>query len=228
MLYEHRYDRNMNTFSLAEFAKLKESKVCVIGCGGIGGYVIEMLARIGIGTIVVVDGDEFDETNLNRQLFCDEHNLGSSKAEAAKDRIGRVNSEVNVTAVKDYITEENCCRIISGCDIVVEALDNMSVRKMLAKACAKENIPMIHGAMAGWYAQVAAIAPGDNGLAKIYPCDKDKGAEKELGNPAFTPALVASLEVAEAVKVLLHKGVSLESRMLSIDLLLQEYEVFGV
>ena len=228
MVYERRYVRNTNTFSLAEFARIKESKVCVIGCGGIGGYAIEMLARLGIGHLTVVDGDIFDETNLNRQLLCEEGNLGESKAEAAEKRVRKINSEVGVSVVKEYITEENCRHIISGCDIVVEALDNMSVRKMLAKACADENIPMVHGAMAGWYAQVAVIAPGDNALNKIYPCDKDKGAEKELGNPSFTPALVASLEVTEAIKVLLHKGVSLESRMLSIDLLLQEYDVFRV
>ena len=228
MVYERRYVRNTNTFSLAEFARIKESKVCVIGCGGIGGYAIEMLARLGIGHLTVVDGDIFDETNLNRQLLCEEGNLGESKAEAAEKRVRKINSEVGVSVVKEYITEENCRHIISGCDIVVEALDNMSVRKMLAKACADENIPMVHGAMAGWYAQVAVIAPGDNALNKIYPCDKHKGAEKELGNPSFTPALVASLEVTEAIKVLLHKGVSLESRMLSIDLLLQEYDVFRV
>ena len=110
--------------------------------------------------------------------------------------------------------------------MVIDALDNMSVRKILEKCCEKLEIPLIHGAIAGWFGQVATIFPGDKTLDKIYPCDKDKGSETELGTPSFTPALIAAIEVAEAVKVLLTKGISLRSRMLTVDLLMQEYLTF--
>lgn len=227
MKFEHRYDENAYTISLEEAGKLKDSTVCVVGCGSVGAYAVEMLARLGVGSIVIADGGVFKETDLNRQIYCDETNIGTSKVQRVRERIGRVNSEVHVVPVEEYISDENARDIIAGADVVIEALNNMATRKMLSNACYQEGVPMIHGAMAGWYAQVATIYPGDKPLEKIYPA-QDQGSEHEFGNPAFTPALIASLEVIEAVKVMLHKGVSLKSKMLSIDLLLHEYEVFGV
>src|SRR5660397_169269 len=78
-----------------------------------------------------------------------------------------------------------------------QALDNMSSRKILAKGCAELKIPLVHGAIAGWYGQVSTIMPGDNTMERLYRGDENKGVEVELGNPAFTPALVASIQVAE-------------------------------
>lgn len=223
-----RYNRNMNTLSPEENERLRSFKVCVVGCGGLGGYVIELLGRLGVGTITAVDGDMFDETNLNRQLLSSEELIGKSKAFAAEARMKKVNSDVTVHPVQIFVTEENCTDIIRGHDIVVDALDNMTARRLLEQHCEKQNIPLIHGAIAGWYGQVSAIMPGDRTLQKIYPPDENKGAETELGNPSFSPAMVASIEVAEAVKVLLGRGEILKNKLLTIDLLNQEYEIFDL
>jgi molybdopterin-synthase adenylyltransferase len=223
-----RYKRNMNMLSPEENESLRNFKVCVIGCGGLGGYVIELLGRLGIGTITAVDGDVFDATNLNRQLLSSEEILGKSKAYAAEERMKKVNSDVTVHPIQVFVTEENCGEIISGHDIVVDALDNMTARRLLEEHCEKQNIPMIHGAIAGWYGQVSTIMPGDRTLKLIYPPNENKGAETELGNPSFSPALVASIEVAEALKVLLRRGELLQRRLLTIDLLNQEYEIFDL
>lgn len=225
---EKRYTRNMSTFSLEENEKFKGFKVCVVGCGGLGGYVIELLARLGIGSITAIDGDVFDETNLNRQLFSSEACIGKSKAETAKKRIGEINSNVKIFPIHQFLTAENCKEFIENHDIIIDALDNMDSRRILEVGCAKENIPMVHGAIAGWYGQVATIMPGDGILAKIYPDHMNKGEEVELGNPSFTPSLVASIQVAEAMKVLLNKGNILRNKMLSIDVLEQEYEIFEI
>lgn len=221
-----RYVRNMNTLTLEENEKLKDFKVCVIGCGGLGGYVIELLGRLGIGNLTVVDGDVFDETNLNRQILSKEDSIGDGKAETAKKRMKEVNSQVNCTAIHDFLTAENCRQIIAHHDVVVDALDNMGARRILEAGCEKEKIPMIHGAIAGWYGQVTAIFPGDKTIEKIYPQGANKGEEVELGNPSFTPALVASLQVAETIKVLLNKGNILRKKMLIIDVLEHDYEIF--
>lgn len=221
-----RYNRNMNTLSPEENERLKEFKVCVVGCGGLGGYVIELLGRLGIGTITAIDGDVFDVTNLNRQLLSTEDGIGKSKAHAAEERMRKVNSEVKLLPIQAFVSEENCDEIIGGHDVVVDALDNMTSRRLLEAHCEKQNIPLIHGAIAGWYGQVSTILPGDGTLRKIYPPDENKGAETELGNPSFSPALVASIEAAEALKVLLGRGSILQNRLLTIDLFNQEYEVF--
>jgi len=223
-----RYNRNMKMLSPEENESLHSFNACVVGCGGLGGYVVEFLGRLGIGRITAVDGDVFDETNLNRQLLSSEAVLGKSKAVTAQERMKTVNSDIVVSPVHEFLTEENCDRIIEGHDIVIDALDNMTARKLLEEHCEKLGIPMIHGAIAGWYGQVSTIMPGDRTLQKIYPPNENKGVETELGNPSFSPALVASLEVAEALKVLLKRGEILQNKLLTIDLYTQEYETFDL
>lgn len=228
MELKDRYNRNMTTLSHEENERLHTFRVCVIGCGGLGGYVIELLGRLGIGYITAVDGDVFEETNLNRQLLSSEFHIGKSKALTAKERMQHVNSDITVQAICEYLTEENCDQIIAEHNIVVDALDNMSARRILERHCESQGIPLVHGAIAGWYGQVSTIYPGDQTIAKIYPEGEDKGAETELGNPSFTPALVASLQVAEVVKVLLKKGEILRGKLLNIDILNHEYEIFSL
>lgn len=228
MEFKNRYHRNMTTLSMEENAKLKEFKVCVVGCGGLGGYVIELLGRLGIGEITAIDGDVFDETNLNRQVLSSENQIGRSKSTVAKERMSEVNSEVKVNPIHGFLTEENCEEIISGHHVIVDALDNMSTRIILEEHCELLDIPMVHGAIAGWYGQVATILPGDKLLQKIYSEGENKGAEVELGNPSFTPALIAAIEVAEVVKLLFHKGELLRGKLLTLDLLTHDYDIFEI
>jgi molybdopterin/thiamine biosynthesis adenylyltransferase len=124
------------------------------------------------------------------------------------------------------IDDDNCPELIRGHDLVIDALDNMGTRKVLERACEKEGIPMVHGAIAGWYGQVSAIFPGDRVMEKLYPTDAQKGIEAQLGNPAFTPAAIASVEVAEGLKILLGRGNILRNKLLSLNLLDHEYEIF--
>jgi molybdopterin/thiamine biosynthesis adenylyltransferase len=104
--------------------------------------------------------------------------------------------------------------------VAVDALDSISCRLELAATCTELDIPMVHGAIAGWYGHVATQLPGDTTVQSIYRnWVEGKGIEKQLGNPAFTPAIVASLQVAEVCKIVLGKGELLRNRKLSIDLL---------
>lgn len=220
-----RYARNMKTLSFEENNSLKHFKVCVVGCGGLGGYIIEELGRIGIGSITAVDGDVFEESNLNRQLLSSVENLGNSKAEAAEVRMGKVNPLIKVNPVCKRLDMENGPDILAGHDIVLDALDNIESRLTLEKLAEQAGIPLVHGAIAGWFGQVTTILPGDRTLSLLYPADESRGMEKELGNPSFTPALVASIQVAEAVKLLIRRGETLRKKLLIINLLDQEYEV---
>ena len=213
----NRYLRNKNLISHEEQVKLSQMKVAVLGCGGLGGYVIEMLARLGVGKLILVDFDTFDESNLNRQLISTEKNLGSSKVEEAIKRIKLINSNVVADGINLKIDDENIEKLIADADLVVDALDSISLRITVEKACSKLDIPMVHGAIGGWIAQIAVIRPGDFILKKIYG-DIKEGVEVELGNLCFTPALAASLQVGEVLKLLLDKGTSLEKEILYIDL----------
>lgn len=223
-----RYQRNMNALTPEENEKLREYKVCVVGCGGLGGYIIEELGRLGIGQITAVDGDVFEETNLNRQLLSHMGNLGKSKAEEAKARMQEINPEITVIPIQGRLDGDNCHELIDGHHLVMDALDNIPSRKILENCCEELGLPLIHGAIAGWYGQVSTILPGDRIIDRLYPAESEKGAEMELGNPAFTPAVIASIQVAEAVKVLLGREGILRNKLLSVNLLDQEYEIFSI
>lgn len=221
----NRYLRNMTTLSSDEIKKLKKSRVCVIGCGGLGGYIIEMFGRIGVGYITCVDGDTFNETNLNRQILCEELSIGENKALKARDRMKLVNSEIYINPITELLTEENAKEILSNHDLIIDAMDNIKGRFILQEACKEVNTPLIHGAISGWYGQVSTILPGDDTLNHIYK-NKDKELDNKLGNPSFTPATVASIQVSEAIKVLLNRGDTLRYKLLLIDLLFNEFNVF--
>lgn len=219
-----RYERNMKALSPEENEKLKNFSVCVVGCGGLGGYVIEMLGRLGIGHITAVDGDSFSESNLNRQIISSNLNLGRNKAIEAKKRMEIVNDLIEVEAITYFINVDNVWDILKGHHVVIDAVDNIETRFLLQEACEKLQIPFVHGAIAGWYGQVTTIFPGDRTLNNIYNDKNKKGIETTLGNPSFTPAVVASIQVSEAVKVLLSKGQVLRNKILMIDLLWQDFQ----
>ena len=220
-----RYSRNIATLSIEENESLSQRKVCVIGCGGLGGYIIEMLGRLGIGHITAVDGDVFEESNLNRQILSDVEMLGSKKALAAKMRMSKVNPLVKVDAVTERLIQANGKQILSGADVVVDALDNIDTRLILEALCEELNVPLVHGAIGGWYGQVSTILPGDKLLSRYYASRDLQGIEKKYGNPSFTPALVASIQVSEVLKLLIGRGELLNKKILHIDLLRQDYDV---
>lgn len=220
-MFNLRYERN-RIFSPAEQELLAEKKVAVIGCGGLGGHLIEMLGRLGVGCIVAIDGDVFDETNLNRQLLCNENNIGTFKAVAAGLHMAAVNSEADVLSVCEDLTESNAEQILNGCDLVLDGLDSVGSKLMLQRICRRLDIPMVHGAIGGWFGQVTTIFPGNDTLSLIY----EDGCEvsQEEGNPSFTPAVVAGIQAAEAVKVLLGYEDVLQRKMLFIDLFTGEVQ----
>lgn len=218
-----RYQRNRKTISTAEQLTLFTSRVAVVGCGGLGGYVIEELARLGVGTLVVIDPDVFEEHNLNRQLLSSVSNLGKAKTEAAKARIAEINPAVSVVDFHQAFTIDNGEKILDDCNVVVDCLDSMDVRYELSTICARKKISLVHGAIAGWYGYITTQKPGDELLENFYENSQSKGLEVQLGNPSFTPAVVASLEVTEVCKLLLQKGDSLSKRLLAIDLFSMDF-----
>lgn len=217
---QSRYTRNIPALTEAECSLLQTKKVAVIGCGGLGGHLIDQLVRIGIGSIRVVDGDVFEETNLNRQLFSEVPLLGCSKAKAAEDRILRVNPSVQAEAVAEFLGEKNADQIISGCDAVLDGLDNVEGRLILSAACEKAGIPYIFGAIQGWVAQAAISMPGDALVKTLYP---EGTVIRDKSVLSFTPALCASLQVALCTKLLTGRAVE-TGTVFYFDLLNQEFE----
>jgi molybdopterin/thiamine biosynthesis adenylyltransferase len=223
-----RYLRNRNLISTAQQLTIFRSTIGVVGCGGLGGYVVEELARLGVGHLVVIDPDVFEEHNLNRQILSSIAALGRPKVDVAAERVGQINPAVKVKGFSVAFSEANGRPLLEGVNLVVDGLDNIRTRLELARVCSRLGLPLVHGSIGGWYGQVTTQLPGDDTLERVYGRLKDaEGIEKTLGNPSFTPAVVASLEVAEVCKLILRQGRSLSKRILFINLLDMEVEEVG-
>lgn len=220
-----RYQRNQQMLSTSQQLKLFQSRVAVVGCGGLGGYILEELARLGVGQIVAIDPDVFDEHNLNRQLLSTIELLGTSKVDAAVQRLAAINPAVSVRPENAAFDKSNGRALVGEVDLVVDAVDNIPTRIDLAEVCSEMKVPLVHGAIGGWFGQVATVYPEDDTVQKLYGnWGGGKGVEAQLGNPSFTPAVAASLQVAEVCKVLLGQGCLLRHKMLSINLLNMQFE----
>jgi len=217
-----RYQRSIGILGAAGQKKLLASCVGVVGAGGLGGFALELLARMGVGKLIVVDSDSFTESNLNRQLYATEKNLQEPKAEAAVKRIGEVNGAAEVEAYNLRGDASNLPGIFRDSNLVLDCLDNLPSRFALEKVCSELGVIMVHGAIAGFLGQLAVIRPGKPLLSAIYGPDAggaEKGIEVRVGNPAFTPAMLASYQVGEAVKILAGlDDVLPENRLLIIEM----------
>ena len=225
-----RYLRNLKTLSIADQLKLVESSICVVGLGGLGGLLSETLARMGIGRLQLIDGDVFEPHNLNRQQFSRMDNIGVSKAAVAAMHIKRINPGTEVISTDTYLTSENADGLLNQCNLAVDCLDTIQSRFTLQRAAKRAGIPMVSAAIAGMSGHITTIYPEDRGLESIYgtpeQLDISKGAETRLGCLAPAVNLVASIECAEAVKVLLNKSGTLKNSLLSIDLTDYTFETF--
>jgi molybdopterin-synthase adenylyltransferase len=202
-----------------------------VGAGGLGGTVAQLLARMGIGKLIIADGDSFSESNLNRQAFSFEKNLGKGKGNAVRHEIMKINAAPEVQPVAGYLSERELGPLLSGADTAVDALDNMPSRFVLEKECREKRIPLVHGAVAGFSGQVMTIFPEDVGLQAVYGDPRnvpEKGIEVELGNLAGIVSAIASLQVQETVKILTGLGLPLRERLLLLDSLSGSAEIISL
>ncbi|MBR0057983.1 MAG: HesA/MoeB/ThiF family protein [Methanobrevibacter sp.] len=226
--------RQMSIVTRSEQQRFKDAKITVIGCGGIGGQTIEMLARMGIGELVLVDEDAFDISNLNRQTLATLSDVGLDKSAVAKDKVRLINPYVKVTNFNEHVDETNIDKIISDSDIVIDALDNVLTRVIVSRKAKEKEIPYIHGAIHGTLGQLTVFLPdGEKTYEEMFNLPS-KG--KELTPEVFevlskvtsgvppvigpTPNLIGCLEAIEAFKIITGVGeVTVAPKILTFDLL---------
>lgn len=221
-----RYEKNLGTVGMEGQRRLLENTAAVIGLGGLGGHVVESCARVGIGMLLMVDPDRFEETNLNRQLLAVEESLGQQKAEAAIERVRQVNpGVVCIGAIRRVQQLE--ADFFGRCSVVFDCLDSVAARHTLAEKCAQADTVLVHGAIAGWSGQVALCRPGAGLMEKLYGGQK-RGLERRQGNLPFTAAVAANLMVARAVPVLLGEDLPDRDEVLFFDLRDNEWQTVEV
>ena len=164
---DHRFVRNLGALTEEECALLASKTVLLAGCGGLGGYLLEYLLRLGVGHVLAADPEAFEPSNLNRQLLCTAENLGQSKAEAAAERAAALGLPGRVSAHPLRLDGENLPALLRGCDAALDALDSVAARRTLKTACDAAGLPYVHGAASGWRAQAALSLPGDGLLDRL-------------------------------------------------------------
>ena len=212
-----RYKRNLGTVGFDGQKKLLESSAIIVGMGGLGGYLVEELGRVGVGEIVCCDYDVFDATNLNRQILSEEGNLGVGKVDIARQRLEAINSGVEFVGVTGKFNDIDK-NIWQGAGVVFDCLDNIDDRMVLAEKCTLASVKLVHGAIGGWYGQVGVIRPGSDVLSRIYKGQRS-GIEKDVGTPPFTAATAASIMASKGVKVLTGIDSEEDYHILFFDLL---------
>jgi molybdopterin/thiamine biosynthesis adenylyltransferase len=212
-------DRQREILNKKEQLKLKNSIITVIGCGGIGGAVIEMLTRMGISQLKIVDKDKFDVSNINRQLMSSMDSIGQAKTDVTKEMISSINPCVEVETFNTELNQENVHEIIGGSNVVVDALDNLTARIITSRCALKLKIPFVHGAIHGTMGQITTFTPETptyEETFKLSSCGKDLSKEvvKEVEKltravpPVIGPIpnIVGCLQAFEIVKILTGRG----------------------
>ncbi len=221
---DERYIGNIGAFSEAELEAVRQKSVCVVGCGGLGGFVCNALVRFGIGSLTVIDGDVFTAGNLNRQMFAREDTIGLPKVQVCKEQLSGINSEVTVNAVNTMLDESNAEALLRGHDLIIDCLDSPQARMILENACEKLGLVFVHGAINGFMGQVAAVFPGDGTMKRLY-ADWEKSGKTEAGSPVFAVQTVSAIQCSEAIKILAGRETDLNGQLLLINLQENVFEV---
>jgi len=211
-----RYLRNMDSITATDQIKLLESSIAQVGLGGLGGTLLEMFLRTGIGTIRGADGDDFEESNLNRQALSTPDNLNAPKVSVATSRAQEINPSLTFEGLNTFLTKDSLPDFLTGTDLAIDALGGLEMRLALQHAATDAGIPLVTGALAGWTGYVGTVMPGQLGPANIM--GQDNGAEEKLGCPAPAVTFIASLMATEVIKILSGQPSDLASAMLVIDL----------
>jgi molybdopterin/thiamine biosynthesis adenylyltransferase len=226
-----RYSRNQKSFSNKDQLQLLRSHVAIIGLGGLGGTVTEILARLGLGQLTLVDGDSFDESNLNRQLLSKPAELGKSKAETAKKRVLEINPAVEVQAVPDFLSDKNSLAILNNVNLAIDCLDTIADRFVLEKGCRKKSIPLVSAAIGGSSGQATVIYPMDRGLKQIYGSPEKapkRGIEAAMGTLPYAAMYMAAVECAEAATILLGNPSELRRKLFLAEISDHTTELFSL
>ena len=199
--------------------------VFIAGLGGLGGYLLEHRLRLGPGFIRAADGDLFDETNLDRQLLSAPSQLGRPKAEAAAERAKLVAPGLDFEAVSEFLDGENCLRLLRGCALALDGLDNAESRLVLERGCAEVGIPLVHGAASGLCFEAGVVPPGSGMLARLYPPGR-QAMDRMARGPAV--AACAAIQCAQAEQILRGERPTLWGKLLTADLAGPSFDISTV
>jgi molybdopterin/thiamine biosynthesis adenylyltransferase len=230
----NRYQRHLLLPEVGERGqqKLLESKVLLLGAGGLGSPAALYLAAAGVGTLGIIDMDYVDESNLQRQILHNMDRIGERKVDSAKKTLTSLNPDVNVVAYDTRLGAENVLDIIDGYDVIVDGTDNFPTRYLVNDASLLKRIPVVHGSIFRFEGQATVFNPY---VGPCYRCMIPEPPPAELapscaeaGVLGVLPGIVGSIQAMEAIKLLLGLGDTLTGRLLAYDALEESFRTYKV
>jgi molybdopterin/thiamine biosynthesis adenylyltransferase len=210
-----RYSRQIAFIGEENQERLKSAHIVIAGAGGLGCPVAIYLAVAGMGHITIIDCDQVDRTNLNRQILHWERDIGREKTRSARDKLLQLNPEIRIDAVTTAITGKNASTLTKGATLIIDALDNFTARYILNRAALDHVIPCIHGAVSGYDGHVTTLIPGETVcLQCIFP-EPPGGSEFPI--IGTTAGIIGLLQAHEAIKYITGRGELLKNRLLLWD-----------
>ena len=211
--------------------KLLNSKVLVVGAGGLASSTLLYLSTIGVGTIGIIDDDKVSLTNLPRQIIYDESDIGKDKVNVAKDLLEKKNPDTKVITHKERLNEKNAQNIIKNYDIVLDCVDNFDTKFVINDACLALNIPFVSAGVSGFNGQILFVSNKSKfdfkSLFSTLPLNVSKEIrDKDRGVYPLAVGIVSNIQCSETIKYLLGLGSSLVDEMLVVDLLKLRFEKY--
>jgi adenylyltransferase/sulfurtransferase len=209
-----RYDRQImiKDFGIEGQEKLKNSRVLLAGAGGLGSAASYYLAAAGLGHLRIVDQDQVELSNLNRQILHWEKDIGRDKVESALEKLSQLNPDITVEIRREEINDDTLPELMAGCDLVVDGLDNFPTRYLINEQIFRQRIPFIYGGILGLMGMVTVIQPGKTPCLKcLFPQAPPPQKFPVLGT---TPGIIGLIEANEAIKYLVGLGTLLTGRLL--------------
>lgn len=213
---------------------LKNSKVIVIGLGGLGSGALYYLASAGVGHISIVDKDKVELSNLNRQILHNELDVSKSKTSSAYEKLQKLNPDIKIEKIKEKLSSDNIEEIITGYDFVIEASDNFETKFLVNDSCVKLKIPFVIGGVHQFEGQLITVIPNESACYRcVFKEIPERGSyptTSEEGVMGTTAGLFGIIEANEALKflVLKDKEKLLVNKMLYADILYNTFETFEV
>jgi len=208
--------------------QLRQSRILIVGAGGLGTPCACYLAGMGIGCVGLVDNDVVSLSNLPRQIMYGMNDLGKEKARVLSEKLQKANPHIEVTPIIEKVTEENALTLVQGYDAVVSCVDDLDTRYVLNEACVKSLVPMVEGAILGFTGLLTVIVPGKGPCYHCIFPKKQSYEKKPIGVVGPAPGVIGSMQAAEVLKLLLGKGKPAVGRLVVIDLLSGDFRSIEV
>ena len=213
------FEKNMDFFTLPQAEQIRRTKVAVVGAGALGQMAAHQLVRSGFEKLILIDKDILEYSNFNRQLYAADSTVNQSKVAVLKTKLLDIHSQIDVKTHETFLNESNGKALVSEADIVVDCVDDIETKIYLEKLMTEINVPLVHGAVEGWYGQVTTILPGDRVLERLYMHRK----KQEVTALMLTISAVTALQVAEVIKLATGSGELLHHRVMFVDMLNSDF-----